>query len=143
MGPIRSYRGYSIGFTKVPATDALTMTAPFSANFRRANAVSSTHRPGENLGCSEIPDGPLSRALTDVRVAGGPQPDSNQLIDPRSLSGRKRRQTRRLRRARIGSLIVVLYVGRFGLPGLRGFHRGRRRDTRDTHRDISLAVARL
>jgi hypothetical protein len=60
---------------------------------------------------------------------------SDQLIDPRSLSGRKRGQNYRLVRAGIGGLGVRFNVRRFGLAGFWHFGRGRGRNRRYTHRN--------
>ena len=60
---------------------------------------------------------------------------SNQLIDPRSLSGRERRLNRRLRACIVG-VGVRLRIRCFGRAGLNRLHRGRgcRGHTGNTHR---------
>ena len=60
---------------------------------------------------------------------------SDQLIDPCSLSGRKRGQNYRLVRAGIGGLGVRFDVRRFGLAGFWHFHQGRGRNSRYAHRN--------
>jgi len=68
---------------------------------------------------------------------------SDQLIDPRSLSGWKRGQNHRLMRAGIGGLGVRFHVWRLGLAGFRHFDRGRGRNSRYTHRNDPSALSRL
>jgi hypothetical protein len=63
---------------------------------------------------------------------------SDQLIDPRSLSRRKRGQNYRLGRAGIGGVGVGFHIRRFGLAGFRHCHRGRGRNSRYTHRKRSF-----
>src|SRR5258706_14137035 len=59
---------------------------------------------------------------------------SDQLIDPRSLSGRKRRQNYRFGRAGIGGVGDRVYIRRLGLAGFRHFGLGGGRNSRETHR---------
>ncbi len=67
------------------------------------------------------------------------QPPSDQLIDPRSLSRRKRSQNHRRVRAGIGGAGVRFHVRRLGLAGFRHFHRGRGRNSGYTHRKESFS----
>jgi hypothetical protein len=60
---------------------------------------------------------------------------SGELIDPRSLSRRKRGQDDRLVRAGIGGTGIRLHIRRPGLAGFRHCHRGRSRNSRYAHRN--------
>src|SRR5258708_35975930 len=66
-----------------------------------------------------------TRAAYDDRMVASAS--SDQLIDPRSLSRRKRRQNDRLWGAGVVSAVVSLGIRRLGLAGLNRLHRGRRR----------------
>lgn len=60
---------------------------------------------------------------------------SDQLIDPRSLTGRQRRRGGRLGGASVVGIVVIAGVGRVGLWRIVSrLHGGRRCDTRNTHR---------
>src|SRR5258708_25701184 len=73
-----------------------------------------------------------TRAAYDDRMVASAS--SDQLIDPRSLSRRKRRQNDRLWRAGVVSGAVDLDVRRLGLAGLNRLHPGRLRHTGNAHR---------